>query len=439
MANNVSVFRAIEDLKWSSAHTWSFIAFALGLLFEAYLVGIAPIATGWFSLPSYLTALTLIWPFLWLIVGLIFVGPLSDRFGRKRLFILTMSMYAVGIALFIITTLVMPNYVSLLITLAIMLAAAGGEMNVILTDMHEVMPRRHRSKAAFFLVNFINVGLMLVSFISLNTQLIGPFYQRLAIGIIGIVILIVLVISRMKMPESIRWLERKGRINDAIREVEKYYGVKLDPTSLPSAEVQVKSVMHPPLWFRFIVAVMMMTANDVGFGLLSYEVGPIYFSSQTALIILITALAEFIGGLFIAPFADRISRKVVLLFSTSGAAVTTYIIVAFMKPIVSSFTLFLITDFILNIFIGIQYLAMDTFKGELWPTERRGTFVSLVRLISIGSLIPETIWAVSAPLSQFLILNMGVWTMGLAAAIAWFIGGIETSKGTSIVITSGEV
>ncbi|WP_052298550.1 MFS transporter [Vulcanisaeta moutnovskia] len=307
MANDVSVFRAIEDLKWSSAHTWSFIAFALGLLFEAYLVGIAPIATGWFSLPSYLTALTLIWPFLWLIVGLIFVGPLSDRFGRKRLFILTMSMYAVGIALFIVTTLVISNYISLLITLAIMLAAAGGEMNVILTDMHEVMPRRHRSKAAFFLINFINVGLMLVSFISLNTQLIGPFYQRLAIGIIGIVILIVLVISRMKMPESIRWLERKGRINDAIREVEKYYGVKLDSGNLPINEIQVsKPIIHPPLWFRFIVAVLMMTANDLGFGLLSYEVGPIYFSSQTALIILITALAEFIGGLFIAPFADRI-------------------------------------------------------------------------------------------------------------------------------------
>ncbi|WP_148224769.1 hypothetical protein [Vulcanisaeta moutnovskia] len=127
-----------------------------------------------------------------------------------------------------------------------------------------------------------------------------------------------------------------------------------------------------------------------------------------------------------------------MLFSTGGAAVTTYAIIALMKPIVSNFTFFLIMDFILNIFIGIQYLAMDTFKGELWPTERRGTFVSLVRTISIGSLIPETIWAVSASLSQFLILNTGVWTMGLAAAIAWFIWGIETSKGTSIVVTSGE-
>ncbi|WP_054849038.1 hypothetical protein [Vulcanisaeta sp. JCM 14467] len=67
----------------------------------------------------------------------------------------------------------------------------------------------------------------------------------------------------------------------------------------------------------------------------------------------------------------------------------TYIIVALMKPIVSNFTIFLLMDFLLNIFIGIQYLAMDTFKGELWPTERRSTFVSLVRTISIGSLIPR--------------------------------------------------
>ena len=259
----VSVFRAIEDLRWSRAHTWSFIAFALGLLFEAYLVGIAPIATTWFTLPSSLEALTLIWPFLWLIVGLIFVGPLSDRFGRKRLFILTMSMYAIGIAIFIVTTLFIPNYVSLLVTLAIMLAAAGGEMNVILTDVHEVMPRRHRSKAAFFLINFINVGFIIVSLISLNTQLIGPYYQRLAIGIIGAVILVVLVISRMNMPESIRWLERKGRINDAIREVGKYYGVRLDPGTLPTVNTEIsKPILNPPsLRRRWFFTVSFSTAS----------------------------------------------------------------------------------------------------------------------------------------------------------------------------------
>jgi MFS family permease len=438
---STSVFKAIEDLKWSSAHTWSFIAFALGLLFEAYLVGIEPIATTWFKLPPYLEALILIWAFLWLIVGLVFVGPLSDRFGRKRLFILTMSMYFVGIVIFIITTIFIPNYITLLISLAIMLAAAGGEMNVILTDMHEVMPRRHRSKAAFFLINFINVGLMLVSIISMNTQLIGPYYQRLAIGIIGAIILAILVISRMKMPESIRWLERKGRINDAIKEVEKYYGVRLDPNNLPKVE-EVRTgtvVLHPPLWFRFLAAVVLMTVNDLGFGLLAYEVGPIYFPSQTALIIFITALAEFIAGLLIAPFADRVSRKFAFLLSTSGAAITTYLIVAALKPLVTYFTLFLIADFILNIFIGIEYLAADTFKGELWPTERRGTFVSLIRTISIGSLIPETFWAVTAPLIQFLILNVVVWTVGLVFAIAWYIWGIETSKGVSITVTSGEI
>ncbi|MFP3177881.1 MAG: MFS transporter [Thermocladium sp.] len=434
----ISVFRAVEDLKWSSAHTWSFIAFSMGLLFEAYLVGIAPIATTWFTLPSQLTALTLIWPFLWLIVGLIIVGPLSDKFGRKRLFLLTMSMYAVGILIFISATMLMPSYLSLLVSLAILLAAAGGEMNVILTDMHEVMPRRHRSKAAFFLINFINVGLMLVSIISLNTQLIGPYYQRLAIGVIGILILFVLVISRMKMPESIRWLEKRGMIDKAIEEVRKYYGVSLDPSNLPKIEEQVNASMNPPLWFRFLVATALMTANDLGFGLLAYELGPIYYSAQTALIILVTSAAEFIGGLLVAPFADRISRKIILLVSTGGSAITTYIIIALIGIITSSFSVFMILDFVLNIFIGIQYLTMDTFKGELWPTNRRGTFIGLIRLISIGSLIPETLWAVNAPLIQFLALNSGVWTMGLLAAIAWYMKGIETGKGVSIAITSGE-
>ncbi|WP_084019811.1 MFS transporter [Vulcanisaeta thermophila] len=435
-----SVFRYVEDLKWSRVHTWSFVAFAFGLLFEAYLVGIAPIATGWFSLPTYLETLVLIWPFLWLIVGLMIAGPISDRVGRKRTFIITMSMYAVGIALFILSTFLIPNYLTLLITLAIMLAAAGAEMNVILTDMHEVMPRRHRSKAAFFLINFINLGLMTVSLISLNTQLIGIFYQRLAIGIIGIVILVVLVISRAKMPESIRWLERKGMIDRAINEVRRYYGVDVNPNDKPrgTAPITTQSQAQPPLWFRFVVAVVMMTANDVGFGLTAYELGPIYYPNATALIILLTSVAEFVAGLVIAPFADRLSRKLVLLFSTGGSAVVTYIVVALMKPIVSSFAIFMAMDFILNFFIGIQYLAMDTFKGELWPTERRGTFVSLVRLISIGSLIPTTIWSVTAPLSQYLVLNSGVWTAGLIAAIAWYLRGIETGKGTSIVIASGE-
>ncbi|BDR91464.1 hypothetical protein Vsou_05570 [Vulcanisaeta souniana JCM 11219] len=48
-------------------------------------------------------------------------------------------------------------------------------------------------------------------------------------------------------------------------------------------------------------------------------------------------------------------------------------------------------------------------------------FVNLVRAISINSLIPESIWAVSASLSQFLILNVGVWNMDLMATIVWFI------------------
>jgi hypothetical protein len=58
----------------------------------------------------------------------------------------------------------------------------------------------------------------------------------------------------MNMPESIRWLERKSRINDAIREVGKYYGVRLDPGTLPTVNTEIsKPILNPPSLRRWWV------------------------------------------------------------------------------------------------------------------------------------------------------------------------------------------
>lgn len=113
---------------WTHTDTLAFWSFALGMLLENYIFSLAAIATGWVEMPKFLQSLLLSWAPLWLIIGIAFAGPLSDHFGRKNTFYLTMFLYAIGAVGLIFSS----SYSLILIFLAIMLFAAGGEMNTIM-------------------------------------------------------------------------------------------------------------------------------------------------------------------------------------------------------------------------------------------------------------------------------------------------------------------
>nr|WP_272879688.1 MFS transporter [Sulfoacidibacillus ferrooxidans] len=115
------------------------------MLLESYIFGMASIATNWVAMPKSLQSLLLAWAPLWLIIGIIVAGPLSDRIGRKNTFYSTMGLYGIGA----IGIAFSHTYLTILIFLAVLLFAAGGEMNTIMAASHEMMPTRHRSKTMF--------------------------------------------------------------------------------------------------------------------------------------------------------------------------------------------------------------------------------------------------------------------------------------------------
>ncbi|WP_246252982.1 hypothetical protein [Acidianus brierleyi] len=89
-----NLYRILENAKWSSVHNWSFIAFSLGMTLEAYIFGMASIATNWVPMPKFLESILLAWAPLWLIIGIIFTGPMSDKLGRKRMFYLNKGAFS---------------------------------------------------------------------------------------------------------------------------------------------------------------------------------------------------------------------------------------------------------------------------------------------------------------------------------------------------------
>lgn len=175
-------------------------------------------------------------------------------------------------------------------------------MNTIMVATHEIMPRKHRSKAFFLELNFINVGGFVLGLVGYLVQNQSVFFQRLMIGVTVLIVLVVLMYTRLKIPESIRWLEKQGRLEDADKEIKKYFGdIKIISQEELRPKIMVKKL---PMWFKLLVVILVAAANTIGYGLMTYVLGPYYFPSQTAMIILVTNLAEMLVGLVIGVFAD---------------------------------------------------------------------------------------------------------------------------------------
>jgi len=427
----MEVAKNVEELSWQRTHTYSFIAFAIGLLLEGYIFGIAPIATSWYTIPKSIEILILAWPYLWLIIGIAVYGPISDAIGRKRTFYYSMTMYVIGGILLIFSI----NYALVLTALTILLFAAGGEMNTIMVMAHEVFPRKSRSKSMMMLMDFVALASVLLSAVSFLSFSSTTLFSREMTGIIVLITVLALFLARYKMPESIRWLEKKGKKDEALQQIQKYFGQEAN-VSVASKSVDIKQ-KAVPIWFKELVTTLVAFANAAGYGLLTYALAPLYFPNLLPYIFLIAGVAGFAGG-FLGLAGDRLSRKWLLFGSSLGVFIITLVIWATIPVWTKVLALFWGLLIILNVIVQWDYMTEDTLKGELWPTGHRGKLTALARVLSIGAYIPLLYISSNFTINQFILMNVLVWLVGLVAATAWLIWGYETGKGVSIGVASGE-
>jgi MFS family permease len=421
--------------RWTATDSWAFWAFGLGMLLENYIFSLAPIADGWVRIPSAFTPFLPSWAPLWLIIGIAVSGPLADRIGRKTMFYLNASLYALG-ALGLIFAV--SNALTLFIFLAVVLFAAGGEMNTVMIATHELMPAQHRSKAMMLELNFINLGGLILAVLAFASGAWSNSVslQKLSVGIALLIALGLLAFFRTRTPESLRWLISQGRQARAREIALHFYGPEegqrryqavLDALSLaPQSGSQPVSVV-----IRLYATTAMAFAGAAGFGLMTYVIGPYYFSSLTAVILVVAGFVGFVSGL-IGFWADRLSRRTLLFGGYLGALVLTllvYLTAGDWSKDVVIFWLFLV---LMNMFINVAYLAEDTLKGEVWPTHRRGTYTALVRFIAIGLYIVTIYLTAHFNLRHTMLFSVVVWAIGASGALVWYVKGVETGQGTPL-------
>ena len=146
--------------------------------------------------------------------GALLAGPLTDRFGRKSLLIADALIYAIGALLSAFTW-----HVAVLITARTLIGLAIGADSAIATAyIAEYAPAKRRGSLSMLQQWMITVGILVSYLVALLILKVWPTASdvdwRWFFGL-GAVPAILGLILRFEMPESPRWLMRKGRYEDA--------------------------------------------------------------------------------------------------------------------------------------------------------------------------------------------------------------------------------
>lgn len=185
--------------------------FFLGLLL--FITGIAlPLIRTEFSLNDAQVGTVGAAMLMGILIGASLLGGLSDKFGRKKMFIAEMAIFCV----FIIAVTLSQNYYMLVISLFGLGMALGCDYPTSHLIISESISSRVRGKMVLGVFGFQAIGALTGSMIGYVVLFENPELEawRWMYGI-AIVPAILSVISRFSVPESPHWLMSQHRVDEA--------------------------------------------------------------------------------------------------------------------------------------------------------------------------------------------------------------------------------
>lgn len=223
------VLERLEKLPVGSFHYKLLVVTGLGWLFDSMDTGlisfVLPIlAKEWGLTPEQVGWIGSI-GLIGMALGAVLAGTIADRFGRKNVFAATVILYSVATGLCAVAW----SYESLLFFRFLVGFGLGGELPVAATLMSEYAPSHLRGRFIVLLESFWGVGWLVAALISY--LLIPKFGWHIAF-IIGALPALYVFLIRLHMPESIRYLISKGKVDEArkiILTLEKKLGVESKP------------------------------------------------------------------------------------------------------------------------------------------------------------------------------------------------------------------
>lgn len=321
------ILERLEKLPVGSFHYKLLVVTGLGWLFDSMDTGLISfvlpvLAKEWGLSPEQVGWIGSI-GLIGMALGAVLAGTIADRLGRKKVFAATVILYSVSTGLCAVAW----SYESLLVFRFLVGFGLGGELPVAATLMSEYAPSSLRGRFIVLLESFWGVGWLVAACISY--LLIPQFGWKIAF-LIGALPAIYVFLIRLHMPESIRYLISKNKIDEAkkiILSLEKKLNVesKNFDENLSASELGSEKTAQPKfssLWSpQFRIRTIMLWAAWFGIVYSYYGIfmwlPSIVFAQGFAVVktfeyVLIMTLAQLPGYFAAAWLVDKIGRRYTL-------------------------------------------------------------------------------------------------------------------------------
>ncbi len=258
--------------------------------------------------------------------GALFFGQLTDRFGRKKLFLITLAVYTVATVLTAFSMTPLWYFAARFLTGA----GIGGEYAAINSAIDELIPAKYRGRVdvainGSFWVGAAGGALLTIPLLD-PTVVDQEWGWRLAFGL-GAILAVGILIVRRNVPESPRWLFIHGREDEGERIVQEIERSVVEETGreLRSVDetitIRQRKTIGLPLIARtvftlyprrtilcFSLFVGQAFLYNAFFFTYGDTLGEFLDVEQVGYYIAVFALSNFAGALLLGPLFDTIGR-----------------------------------------------------------------------------------------------------------------------------------
>jgi MFS family permease len=381
-------------------------------------------------------------------VGALFFGQLTDRFGRKKLFLLTLVLYLLAT----VATAFAPSALYFYVARFFTGAGIGGEYAAINSAIDELIPARVRGRVDLIINGSYWLGAAagaLGSLILLDTSIFAPDVGWRLAFLIGAVLGVGILLVRRHVPESPRWLfihghdEEAERIVGAIEdEVRSETGQELEEPgdsitvrqrrTISFREIASTAFRRYPrrtaLGFALFVG-QAFIYNAVTFGLGTFLVEFYDISdARVPVYIALFAVSNFLGPVLLGRLFDTVGRKPMIAGTYLGSAVVLVVLTILFTGgslgLWGFMALLLVTFFLASAGASSAYLTVS----EIFPMETRALAIAF--FYAIGT-------AVGGITGPFLFGKMIESGEESQVAIAFFIGAAVMAIGGVVELVLG--